>query len=301
MRQLTAIAFPVLLGLSAACGSSSGEPTGESSAAIGGSSLPAVRMGVDANGESSFQAATALKAEVVRVYLPQGARIPTSTKAAKLDAYYAAGQAVVYSIKPDTSPDDEATNKLNLAALAKDIESQGYKARTWIALHHEPYPELSGSAFQAMYATYAPSVRNADVPCGVIYQAYPLYHGQPNYADDYTSDILPLVDFLGIDVYPGGMPSEYTGNVLADISPFTTYAKDHGKPFQIDEIAVDSSVPGTKEEQATWLSGLLDLGSKAQLVMYYQGTPSTFPNLHIDDNPDAVAEWKDIFNTLTTR
>jgi hypothetical protein len=258
-------------------------------------------MGVDAEASSEFMTATGLSAQVVRVYLKGGDAIPSSTTAAKLDAYYEAGEGVVYSMKVDDSPDSEATNKANLSALAKSIVAKGYASKTWLVLHHEPYPELSGAAYQTMYSTYAPSIRDAGVRCGVIYQVYPLYHGEPDYAPDYTSGILAQVDFLGIDVYPAGEPDGYGSNILSDISPFTSYAKENGKPFQIDEVAIDDTVSGTQEQEATWLSGLSDLGSDVQLVMYYEGSPGQYENLKIENNPAAVKTWQKLYATLTVR
>jgi hypothetical protein len=260
-----------------------------------------VLMGVDANGDPAFTTATGLSAQVVRVYLPGGDSVPTSVANAHLDTYYAAGEAVVYSIKADQSPDSQATNQSNLSALATDIKSKGYASKTWIALHHEPYPELTGAAFQTMYTTYAPSVRAAGVRCGVIYQTYPLYHGDSTYAPDYTSGILADVDFIGIDVYPDSTPGGYATGILSVISPFTTYANQNGKPFQIDEVAVDSTVTGTQAAQAAWLGGLANLGAAAELVMYYEGAPGGFPDLVIENNPAAVTEWKALYQTLTTR
>lgn len=261
----------------------------------------AVLMGVDATGNAAFSKATGLKAQVVRVYLTGGDSIPASVTAAKLTQYYGAGESVVYSIKPDLSPDSEDTNKSNLAALAASIASGGYASRTWIALHHEPYHELTGMQFQTMYATYAPSVRSGGVRCGVIYQTYPLAHGEATYAPDYTSGILADVDYIGIDVYPDSTPSGYSTGILDIIAPFTTYAKDNGKPFQIDEVAVNSTVTGTQAQQASWLAGLANLGPTAQLVMYYEGAPGGFPDLVIENNPAAVTEWQMLYQTLTTR
>jgi hypothetical protein len=299
-RQIVSMGIPVLLALTGlACGSNPGENLGQGGAAV--STLKPVLMGVDANGDSQFHAATGLNAQVVRVYLKQGDAIPASVTAAKLESYYAAGESVVYSIKPDDSPDSAATNKANLEALAKSIVAAGYGSKTWIALHHEPYPELSGAEFQAMYSEYAPSVRGGGVRCGVIYQSYPLAHGQPNYASDYTSGILPLVDFVGIDVYPSGSPEGYATNILSQISPFTSYAKENGKPFQIDEVAVDSKVSGTQEAEAAWLTELSTMGSDVELVMYYEGSEGSFANLKIENNPDAVSAWKTLYASLTTR
>jgi hypothetical protein len=258
-----------------------------------------VLMGVDASAEAHFKTETGLAAQVVRVYLKQGDKIPASTAAAGLDAYYAAGEGVVYSIKADNSPDSEATNKANLAALAKNIVAGGHASRTWIVLHHEPYHELTGAQFQTMYSTYAPSVRNAGVKCGVIYQSYPLTHGLPDYAEEYTSGILGLVDFIGIDIYPSD--AGYGTNILSEISPFSSYAKSNGKPFQIDEVAVDNTVTGTQAQEAAWLGGLSTLGSDVTLVMYYEGSPSTFANLKIGNNPQAVATWQSLYAKLTTR
>jgi hypothetical protein len=263
--------------------------------------LKPVLMGVDATGDAAFTKATGLTAQVVRVYLTGGDSIPDSVTAAKLTQYYGAGESVVYSIKPDLSPDSEDTNKSNLAALAASIASGGYASRTWIALHHEPYHELTGAQFQTMYGTYAPSVRSGGVRCGVIYQTYPLAHGEANYAADYTSGILADVDYIGIDVYPDGSAGGYSTGILDVIEPFTTYAKDNGKPFQIDEVAVDSSVTGTQQQQASWLAGLANLGASAQLVMYYEGAPGSFPKLIIENNPAAVSEWQALYQTLTTR
>lgn len=260
-----------------------------------------VLMGVDATGNAEFEKATGLTAQVVRVYLTGGDSIPASVTAAKLTQYYSAGESVVYSIKPDESPDSEVENQSNLAALASSIASGGYASRTWIALHHEPYHELTGTQFQTMYSTYAPSVRSSGVRCGVIYQTYPLTHGEATYAPDYTSGILAAVDYIGIDVYPDSTTAGYSTAILDVIAPFTKYANENGKPFQIDEVAVDSSVTGTQEQQATWLAGLANLGPSAQLVMYYEGTPGGFPDLIIENNPAAVAEWQMLYQTLTTR
>jgi hypothetical protein len=263
--------------------------------------LKPVLMGADATGNAEFSKATGLTAQVVRVYLTGGDSIPNSVTAAKLTQYYSAGESVVYSIKPDLSPDSEDTNKSNLAALSASIVSGGYASKTWIALHHEPYHELTGAQFQTMYGTYAPSVRSGGVRCGVIYQTYPLTHGEATYAADYTSGILADVDYIGIDVYPDSTSGGYSTGILDVIAPFTTYAKDNGKPFQIDEVAVDSTVTGTQAQQASWLAGLANLGPGAQLVMYYEGTPGGFPDLIIENNPDAVTEWQMLYQTLTTR
>jgi hypothetical protein len=263
--------------------------------------LKPVLMGADATGNPEFSMATGLTAQVVRVYLTGGDSIPNSVMAAKLTQYYSAGESVVYSIKPDLSPDSEATNKANLAALAASIVSGGYASKTWIALHHEPYHELTGAQFQTMYGTYAPSVRSGGVRCGVIYQTYPLAHGEATYAPDYTSGILADVDYIGIDVYPDATAGGYSTGILDVIAPFTTYANDNGKPFQIDEVAVDKTVTGTQQQEAAWLAGLANLGPGAEVVMYYEGTPGGFPNLIIENNPDAVAEWKMLYQTLTTR
>jgi hypothetical protein len=263
--------------------------------------LNPVLLGVDATGNAEFSMATGLKAQVVRVYLKGGDSIPNSVTAANLMQYYSAGESVVYSIKPDLSPDSENTNKANLAALAASIVSGGYASKTWIALHHEPYHELTGAQFQTMYGTYAPSVRSGGVRCGVIYQTYPLTHGEATYAPDYTSGILAEVDYIGIDVYPDSTSGGYSTAILDVIAPFTTYAKDNGKPFQIDEIAVDSTVTGTQAQEAAWLAGLANLGPGAQVVMYYEGTPGGFPHLIIENNPAAVTEWQMLYQTLTTR
>jgi len=263
--------------------------------------LNAVLMGVDATGNAEFSMATGLKAQVVRVYLKGGDSIPNSVTAAQLTQYYSAGESVVYSIKPDQSPDSEDTNKANLAALAASIVSGGYASKTWIALHHEPYHELTGAQFQTMYGTYAPSVRSGGVRCGVIYQTYPLTHGEATYAPDYTSGILADVDYIGIDVYPDSTSGGYSTAILDVIAPFTTYATDNGKPFQIDEVAVDNTVTGTQAQEAAWLAGLTNLGPGAQVVMYYEGTPGGFPNLVIENNPAAVTEWQMLYQTLTTR
>ena len=280
-----------------ACGGQPGDSAAEESAAL--TNPTPILMGVDADAASEFVSATGLKTQVVRAYLGGGSRIPASVAAANLTQYYSAGQAVVYSMKVDQSPDSEATNKANLAALAKDIKAKGYAARTWIVLHHEPFPELSGSAFQSMYETYAPSVRSAGIRTGVIYQTYPLYHGTPDYPADYTGKILPEVDFIGIDVYPGD--NGYTVDILQTISPFTSYAKANGKRFQIDEVAVSSAVSGSQQVQANWLDGLADLGSSADIVMYYEGSPGAFKELKIENNPAAVSAWKGLYAKLTTR
>jgi hypothetical protein len=263
--------------------------------------LKPVLMGVDATGDAEFSMATGLTAQVVRVYLTGGDSIPDSVTAAKLTQYYSAGESVVYSIKPDLSPDSEDTNKANLAALAASIVAGGYAPKTWIALHHEPYHELTGAQFQTMYGTYAPSVRSGGVRCGVIYQTYPLAHGEPNYASDYTSGILADVDYIGIDVYPDSTAGGYSTAILDVIAPFTTYANANGKPFQIDEVAVDDTVTGTDQQQAMWLAGLAGLGPGAEVVMYYEGTPGGFPDLVIENNPAAVTEWQMLYQTLTTR
>jgi len=265
------------------------------------SALEPVKMGVDANGESQFVSATGLTSEVLRQYLKGGDSIPTSVAAANLDTFYAAGKSVVYSIKADQSPDSQAVNIANLTALAKDITAKGFASKTWIALHHEPYPELTGAAFQTMYATYAPAVRGAGVRCGVIYQSYPLYHGEPNYASDYTSGILAQVDFIGIDVYPGSTPGGYGTDILSVISPFTKYAEQNGKRYQIDEVAVDSSLTGTAQQQAAWLGGLAKLDGNVEVVMYYEGAAGSYANLKIENDPDAVTTWKTLYQTLTTR
>jgi hypothetical protein len=305
MRRLIAtMGIPALLGLGGlACGSgadgSAGEPVDTTAAEI--SKESPVLFGVNDEGAAEFETATGLTTQVVRVYLKGGDKIPSSVSSANLTSYYAAGQAVVFSMKVDMSPDSEATNKENLAALSKDIVSKGYAGKTWIVLHHEPYPELDGTAFQTMYSTYAPTVRSAGLRCGVIYQTYPLYHSDPSYVTDYTSGILPIVDFIGIDVYPAGLPGGYSSNILSDISPFTSYAKSNGKRFQIDEVAVDDTVTGTQAEQASWLAGLASLGGSVDLVMYYEGSPGAFLNLKIENNPDAVAEWKTLYGSLTKR
>jgi len=265
------------------------------------SALGPVLMGVDANGEAQFDAATGLATQVVRQYLKGGDSIPVSVAAAKLDTYYAAGKSIVYSIKADQSPDSQAVNSANLTALAKDIVAKGYASKTWIALHHEPYPELTGPAFQMMYATYAPAVRGAGVRCGVIYQSYPLYHGEPNYASDYTSGILAQVDFIGIDVYPGSTPGGYGTDVLSVISPFTKYAEQNGKRYQVDEVAVDSTLTGSAQQQAAWLGGLAKLDGNVEVVMYYEGAAGSYANLKIENDPDAVTTWKQVYQTLTTR
>ena len=265
------------------------------------STVKPVLMGVDMSGEAEFAKATGLKAQVIRAYLKQGDAIPSSVTAAHLDAYYAAGQSVVYSIKPDNSPDSAATNKAHLVALAKDIAAKGLANRTWIALHHEPFPELSASAFESMYSTYAPSVRGQGVRCGVIYQIYPEYHSEKNYVADYTDNVLPLVDFIGIDVYPDASTGDYVTNILQDISPFTSYAKAHGKRFQIDEIAIDSRMKGTGAQAASWLGGLAQLGADIDAIMYFEAAPGSFTNLKIENDPQAVTTWKSLYATLTTR
>jgi hypothetical protein len=60
-------------------------------------------------------------------------------------------------------------------------------------------------------------------------------------------------------------------------------------------------VTGTAQQQADWLAGLAGLGPSAQLVMYYEGAPGGFPNLVIENNPTAIAAWKTLYETLTTR
>ncbi len=297
MRRTVALGLTMLATTVFACGGQPGDAAEAESSAL--TSLSPVLMGVDADANAEFVAATGLKTQVVRLYLGGGARIPASVAAAGLASYYSAGQAVVYSMKVDQSPDSEATNKANLAALAKDIKAKGYAAKTWIVLHHEPFPELSGTAFQSMYETYAPSVRSSGIRTGVIYQTYPIYHGTPNYPQEYTGNILPEVDFIGIDVYPGD--NGYSVDILQTISPFTTYAKSNGKRFQIDEVAVSSAVSGSQEVQATWLDGLADLGGSADVLMYYEGSPGAFKELKIENNPAAVSAWKGVYAKLTTR
>ena len=280
-----------------ACGVDAGSGSDESAI----STVKPVLMGVDMSGEAEFAKATGLKAQVIRAYLKQGDSIPASVTAAHLDGYYAAGQSVVYSIKPDNSPDSAATNKAHLVALAKDIAAKGLANRTWIALHHEPYPELSASAFASMYQAYAPSVRAAGVRCGVIYQIYPEYHSEKNYVADYTNGILPIVDFIGIDVYPDASIGDYGSDILQDISPFTSYAKAHGKHFQIDEIAIDSKMKSTGAQAAAWLGGLEQLGADIDAIMYFEATPGSYTNLKIENDPQAVTTWKSLYASLTTR
>lgn len=229
-----------------------------------------VITGVDSSYMSTYKSLTGDIPQCLRVYLKGGDSIPGSISDAGLGTYYQAGQSVVYSVKPDESPSSEQENYDNLNALCKNIASSGYAGKTWIALHHEPYPELSASQFTSMYTTYAPAVRGAGVRCGVIFHTYPLYHGYPTYGTDYTNGILPTIDFIGIDTYPGDTSAGYSADILETISPFTSLAKNNGKPFLITEVGYDSSLSGAgTSAEGTWMKGLDGLGANVRAVLYF--------------------------------
>jgi hypothetical protein len=276
--------------------------------ALGAAVLPAapahaagpVPTGTASQYTGTYTSLTGLTPQVVRVYLGGGLSIPSSISAAGLTQYYNAGQSVVYSIKPDESPDSQSVNLSHLTSLANDIVAHGDASKTWIVLHHEPYPELTAAQFTSMYSTYAPAVRNAGVRCGVIFHTYPLYHGYSTYGTDYTNGILSSVDFIGIDTYPQDTSSGYSANILQTISPFTSLAKSNGKPFQIDEVGFDNRLTGHgTSAEASWMEGLDFMGSSVQAVIYF-GINGSWNDM-TSDSSVTVPAWQNVAANMASR
>lgn len=246
-----------------------------STASAASASTTTTLVGCNSSSMSTVDALTGRTAQAVRVYLKTGKAIPTTAAQAGLLPYYKAGQNVVWSFKPDTCPAGENIIG-DLKKLCANIAALGYAHLTRFIIHHEPYPELSASQYRALYAKYAPTVRSAGIRCGVCYQTYPIYHKSLDYTT-YSKGNESIIDFQGIDTYPVDTSKGLAADVLATISPLTTWAKDNGKPFLICEWGVgeakvtDATTAGLA---VNWADAFTGMGGDVQAVLFFSTSPS---------------------------
>jgi hypothetical protein len=216
---------------------------------------------------------TARRAQVVRVYHREGTPVPGSLQeAGRLLTYLRdQGRQVVYSLKV---PDSSSQTMTACEALAADIARSGYSDRIWIILWHEPYPELSATAYVARYRALAPSIRRHGVRCGVCFHTYPIWHKDLDYTTYWPGD--DLTDFLAIDTYPSDAPGGQglSADPLATISPLTSFAKGRGKTFGIAEYAIPAQEAAAQPTTAlAWIDKFQRLGGSCRFVTYWNGDP----------------------------
>jgi hypothetical protein len=232
---------------------------------------PALAIGTTSKGTQTVEQLDTLTgrfAQIVRAYHHQGTAIPQTLSAAGLLPYLQTeGRQVVYSLKiPDSST--ATYNACN--ALAADIVAKGYTSKIRIILWHEPYPELTASAFIARYTAIAPAIRSHGVPCGVCFHTYPIWHKGLDYTTYWPGN--SITDFMGIDTYPGDDAASQgvLADPLATIAPLTSFAKAQGKPFGIAEFGVNSTdAAANPSGSLAWIERFESLGSHCQFVIYY--------------------------------
>jgi hypothetical protein len=96
--------------------------------------------------------------------------------------------------------------------------------------------------------------------------------------------------------------SGYSADILNTISPYTSLAKNNGKPFQIDEVGVNSDMTSRATDagnEANWLDGLRRLGSSAQLISYFS-EPGSKRDLS-NNAAVAVPAWRDVARAMADK
>jgi len=237
---------------------------------LSSTSTPILRVGYTAYGSRTadqLDQLTGRKAEVVRVYHKQGAPVPTTAAGAKILSQLQANRFVVLSLKvPDTS---HATYNA-CDSLAADIKAKGYAASVWIVIWHEPFPEFTASQYIARYTPLAPAIRRHGVACGVCFHTYPIWHKGLDYTTYWPGD--SITDFMCIDTYPDDDKNNQGlhADPLATISPLTSFAKKHGKPFGIAEFAVYKTDAANDPAGArAWIESFQNLGHSCRLLSYF--------------------------------